>query len=98
MKGALILAFVLSSGCALRSESPRSACSDPLGLYTSQAYELCCRQHDTAYRVGGSEGDRLTADRALYVCIRERGSESDAASMFYAVRMGGRERFHYTKD
>lgn len=97
MRAALVLAFVLASGCALKGD-PSSACSDPLGLYTASAYELCCRMHDTAYRVGGTEEDRLKADQALYTCVRDRGSESDAASMFYAVRLGGRDRFHYRRD
>jgi hypothetical protein len=97
MRAALILAFVLASGCALKGD-PASACSDPLGLYTSRAYEPCCRAHDDAYEVGGGERERLKADQALYTCVSDRGSEDDAASMFYAVRLGGRDRFTYTKD
>jgi hypothetical protein len=96
MRAALALCVVLA-GCAARLDAP-NACSDPLGLYTSPSYEFCCRAHDVAYTVGGDESDRLTADKALYSCVRDRGSESDAASMFYAVRLGGRDRFHYRKD
>ena len=92
----LILVFVLASGCALREEIG-SACSDPLRLYTELAYETCCVGHDTAYRVGGTEADRLRADQALYTCVRDRGYPKDADSMFVAVRAFGASRFHYTK-
>lgn len=98
MRSALVLAFVLLTGCAARLDAPKSACSDPLGLYTAQAYDLCCRLHDAAYRAGGEESDRLTADQALYTCVRDRGSERDAGSMFMAVRLYGARRFHYRKD
>lgn len=97
MKSTLVLAVVLLTGCAARLDAPKSACSDPLGLYTASAYEPCCKAHDDDYRAGGTEDDRLSADQRLYRCVA-RWSEDDAATMFYAVRTGGSRRFHYRKD
>jgi hypothetical protein len=95
MRAALVLCVVLA-GCAARLDAP-NACSDPLGLYTDAAYQGCCRAHDDAYQVGGTEADRLIADQALYQCVATF-NEDDADSMFFAVRLGGRSRFHYRED
>lgn len=97
MRSALVLAFVLLTGCAARLDAPKSTCSDPLGLYTASAYEPCCKAHDDDYKVGGTEDDRLEADKKLYRCVA-RWDEDDASSMFWAVRAGGKSRFHYRKD
>jgi hypothetical protein len=96
MRRILLLGLVLASlSCAARTDSPRTnTCSDPLGLYTATAYQPCCIAHDQAYAIGGSEQDRLVADRALYLCVRTTQPD-DAASMFVAVRLFGRSRFHY---
>lgn len=66
MKRCALVLIVPLAGCAARSGGTKSSCSDPLGLYTSPAYEVCCHGHDVAYRVGGDEGDRLKADQAFY--------------------------------
>ncbi|MDQ3169018.1 MAG: hypothetical protein M3Q55_02630 [Acidobacteriota bacterium] len=96
MRAALLLALVLASGCALRGDDA-SACSDPLGLYTSAAYEPCCLAHDAAYRAGGVERDRHAADYELYQCVAVH-SEADAGSIYMAVRLWGTSRFRYRKD
>lgn len=93
--GLVLVAWLACSGCALKSAD--SACSDPLGLYTDAAYQPCCLAHDAAYELGGTEADRLSADQALYQCVATF-SEDDARSMFYAVRWGGRDRFHYRRN
>ena len=36
---------------------------------TGDIGETCCRAHDKAYEIGGTEIDRLRADRALRDCI-----------------------------
>lgn len=92
----LFVAWLLISGCALRSDTS-SACSDPLGLYTDTRYEACCVAHDTAYRIGGLEADRHVADYELYECVGQF-SQQDAETMYTAVRIGGKSRFHYRKD
>lgn len=90
------LLAALISGCALRDQdAPKQACSDPLGLYTGSAIQPCCVAHDQAYYNGGSERDRLAADTQMYYCIRDLGYPEDAESMFYAVRLFGRSRFHF---
>lgn len=92
----LVISLFLLGGCALREhESPSSSCSDPLRLYTDARYGVCCDAHDEAYRIGGVEADRLAADQALYLCVRARGNEDDATSMFYAVRWFGKSRFRF---
>lgn len=96
MKRRLTLVLcVLVWSCAAKVHAPANECSDPLGLYTNMAYQPCCHAHDVAYRVGGKEIDRLTADKALYSCIRDLGYASDAESMFVAVRVWGASRFRW---
>lgn len=93
----LLVAVLLISTACVDRQAPvtnSSQCSDPLGLYTRVAYRSCCATHDRAYAIGGSEPDRLAADRALMLCVAQYSPE-DAASMFTAVRLFGRSRFHY---
>lgn len=95
MRAIVAFTVVLVTSCAARLEP--NACSDPLRLYTASVYQPCCVVHDADYLRGGTEMDRLIADQQFYRCLRVRGSDDDAASMFFAVRLGGRARFHYTK-
>jgi hypothetical protein len=95
----LLVLLLAVPACAAREAGPdarRSSCSDPLGLYTDPAITSCCDGHDVAYRAGGTEQDRLRADVALMVCVRDRGFARDAESMFMAVRLFGRPRFKYS--
>jgi hypothetical protein len=57
-------------------------------------YEQACALHDAAYEKGGTEQDRLAADRAL----RDQVSSYDplwARIMYRAVRIFGRSHFNY---
>lgn len=92
----LIIMLLVAASCAGHQPPTTnpSGCSDPLGLYTLPEYRPCCLAHDQAYAIGGSEPDRLAADRALMLCVARR-SPDDAASMFVAVRLFGSSRFRY---
>lgn len=50
----------------------------------------CCVEHDLAYWRGGTEEERLQADRALEQCVLTKTSDQVlAASMLAGVRVGG---------
>jgi len=65
----------------------------------------CCYEHDKAYREGGTEQDRMEADRNLQECIRRKLLESKwipnaiacwvAHRYFRAVRLLGSSCFMY---
>jgi hypothetical protein len=50
----------------------------------------CCLAHDLAYWRGGTDEERLNADRELQKCVREAtGNAVLADAMFAGVRTGG---------
>ncbi|GAA5173251.1 hypothetical protein GCM10025771_00300 [Niveibacterium umoris] len=49
----------------------------------------CCVRHDVAYWIGGTESDRLDADRALEQCVAAVGEPAIATLMLAGVRVGG---------
>lgn len=50
----------------------------------------CCLAHDLAYWRGGTEDERLEADRALEACVTAAtGSRALAQTMYAGVRTGG---------
>ncbi len=54
----------------------------------------CCVEHDLAYWKGGTDEERLAADRALERCIARRtGSAELAELVFNGVRAGGLPQF-----
>jgi len=74
-----------SDGCSLfpdgRPEQPALWCD-------------CCLAHDLAYWRGGTEAERLKADRALRECVLERTQNPVTAQVVYAgVRAGGGPAF-----
>jgi len=66
-------------------------CSDfPNGTPSQQSLWLdCCVRHDLAYWKGGTEAERLAADRALQSCVAQAGEEKIAELMLAGVRVGG---------
>ena len=52
-------------------------------------WEGDCEEHDESYWRGGSRLDRLLADRKLASKVAARGYPIIAATMYYAVRVGG---------
>ena len=55
----------------------------------------CCFEHDLAYWQGGTEQQRLAADRKLRECVlKKTGDEQLAELMFQGVRFGGSPYFY----
>lgn len=55
----------------------------------------CCFEHDIAYWQGGTEEERLHADRTLRDCILQKTGNSELAEMMYrGVRFGGSPYFY----
>lgn len=57
-------------------------------------WENCCREHDEAYRKGGTAHQRLLADQELRRCVRIQCratgySEAWADLLYWSVRAGG---------
>ncbi|MEJ2455349.1 MAG: hypothetical protein P8103_14500 [Candidatus Thiodiazotropha sp.] len=66
----------------------------PDGTYKQQSLWMeCCIRHDIAYWQGGTEGQRLDADRALEQCVSQVGEPEIAKLMLAGVRVGGSPHF-----
>ena len=75
-----------SDGCSLFPDS---------SLITNQDWCECCYKHDLAYWKGGTETERLAADKELKRCILQKTeSEELAEFMFQGVRFGGSPYFY----
>ena len=54
----------------------------------------CCVAHDASYYLGGSQEDRLRADRVFYECLLAHGMPRLVAWLYHgAVRAWGHPRF-----
>ena len=74
-----------SDGCSLFPDS---------SLINSDDWCGCCLEHDIAYWRGGTEEERLAADKTLRDCVLEKtGDEKLAEAMYLGVRMGGSPYF-----
>lgn len=87
---------MLVFGCASRSDSLQPFTSDGCSMFPERAlvgnkdWCDCCVAHDLAYWKGGTQQDRLAADRELERCVRASTSDAAlAASMLAGVRVGG---------
>jgi len=49
----------------------------------------CCSEHDVAYWQGGTEDQRVEADRVFKQCVVDIGETMIASVMFVGVRIGG---------
>ena len=50
----------------------------------------CCFNHDIAYWRGGTEEERMAADKTLHACVLDRtGNNALASTMYDGVRVGG---------
>lgn len=64
-------------------------------LIRQQDWCDCCFEHDIAYWQGGTEAERLKADRALSDCVIEKTGDENLAELMYAgVRLGGSPYFY----
>ena len=75
-----------SDGCSLFPDS---------SLITNQDWCECCYKHDLAYWKGGTEAERLDADKELKRCILQKTESKELAElMFQGVRLGGSPYFY----
>lgn len=66
----------------------------PDGTTDQQSLWLnCCIEHDLAYWKGGTEQERLDADKRLGQCVSEVGEPEIASLMLAGVRVGGSPYF-----
>lgn len=64
--------------------------SFPNGTFSQQELWLtCCEAHDYTYWKGGTYQDRLSADKALEICVAATGKTKIALLMLTGVRVGG---------
>lgn len=61
------------------------------GTYIGDA----CGHHDTAYAKGGTEEDRINADKALKAIITERVNRTWGWIYYIGVRLFGESHFNY---
>jgi len=54
----------------------------------------CCIEHDKLYEIGGTDEDRLLADRQLKECIKEKGHNYKSFVYYVGVRIFGRFFFN----
>jgi hypothetical protein len=96
----LLLLCFLFAGCRERralSDFTSDGCSlfPDRSLITEDDWCECCLDHDIAYWRGGTEEERLAADRALRDCVLEKTGNADLAALMYdGVRLGGSPYFY----
>lgn len=75
-----------SDGCSLFPDAD---------LITGDDWCSCCFEHDIAYWRGGTEEERLAADRELQTCVTAKtGNEVLGRLMFEGVQAGGSPYFY----
>lgn len=91
----VLACVLLFSGSAIASDI-REFTSDGCSLFPDGTMEDkslwcdCCFDHDKAYWQGGSEDERMQADKTLQKCVLERtGNKALAGTMYEGVRFGG---------
>lgn len=65
------------------SEWPDGKITDPT------QWADCCFTHDMSYWIGGSENERITADKELNRCVKNVSDSFNGLLMYIGVRMGG---------
>lgn len=80
------LADFTSDGCSL--------CPDQ-SLISEKDWCECCVEHDIAYWQGGTEAQRLEADKKLRDCVlAQTDNKVLAETMYHGVRFGGSPHFY----
>jgi hypothetical protein len=95
-----ILLMLLLSGCVTQ-DSLKDFTSDGCSLFpdrnliTEQDWCECCFEHDVLYWQGGTEKERLLADKELNKCVFEKTNDKLLAETIYqGVRFGGSPYFY----
>lgn len=89
------------SACATRPPTLQPFSTDGCTLFPDRSPTSpadwcgCCVEHDLAYWRGGTEAERLAADRRLEECVRSvTGDPALARTMLRGVRVGGSPYLH----
>jgi hypothetical protein len=56
-------------------------------------WRKCCVKHDLLYWAGGTQAERIAADRELRACVAATGAVETADLMFAGVQLGGSPYF-----
>lgn len=96
----IILFVFLRTGCGsgkLIADFESDGCS----LFIDRSIILqkdwceCCFEHDIAYWKGGTEEQRIAADKALRDCVQNKTGNKELAELMYnGVRFGGSPYFY----
>jgi hypothetical protein len=95
----LCLVVCLTSACAIASkleDTIKPFSNDGCSLFPDGSFKQkdlwcdCCVVHDVAYWQGGSDAQRLAADKKLRACVLSKTHNSVLAELMYqGVRVGG---------
>ena len=98
---AIITSIAILSGCRDKPHILRDFKSDGCSLFPDRSliedidWCKCCLEHDIAYWQGGTEAQRLEADRRLRECVlKKTGNQALAETMYQGVRFGGSPYFY----
>ena len=96
-----IVVMLLLAGCNSTPGTLKDFTSDGCSLFpdrsliTNKDWCDCCLEHDIAYWQGGTEAQRLKADRSLRDCVLTTTGDSVLAeAMYQGVRFGGSPWFY----
>ena len=96
-----LVIILLLAGCNSAPSTLKDFTSDGCTLFpdrsliTSKDWCDCCLDHDIAYWQGGTEAQRLEADRKLRNCVLTKTGDSVLAeAMYRGVRIGGSPWFY----
>lgn len=89
-----LAALALASAACVAADTLKPFTTDGCSLFPDRAGQAdwcsCCLAHDLAYWRGGTQAQRLAADRELRACVqRKTGNHLLAQSMYLGVRPGG---------
>ena len=96
-----MLFALLVSGCGKGTDTLSDFTSDGCSLFPDRSmienvdWCECCLEHDIAYWQGGTEAQRLKADKKLRDCVLDKtGNQALAEAMYQGVRFGGSPYFY----
>ncbi len=95
MKAKVVFLLVTAASLAIMAQELKPFTSDgcsifPDGTWSQNKLWLnCCIAHDKAYWIGGTDAERLQADRELKACVESIGEPEIAKIMLAGVRVGG---------
>jgi hypothetical protein len=70
--------------------------SDGCTLFFDGNWRDCCVSHDKSYWQGGTQEERLEADKKLKECVSKHGHPYIASFMYMMVRIGGSSKMPFS--